>query len=440
MDQLVLKLILIALMFLLSVVCGLLPLKLLQFLRKRAASTSELEEEKRWPSLLLCLVTCFSGGVFLATCFLHLLPEVTEKMQEIIHEYNWPHSYPFAELISCAGFFLVFLIEELVILCLRGGHHHHNHHGGGGHHHRSGSVVHVHVVQSPSSKSSADSKAKVSAKATFQLDDEPEERAELKSLTAHCSGRENGISVVSGGINSDLKATTFPLLPSCGENCPGIELPLNAEPECCEGPFDGRKEDPPIMMAYRPHAHSHGVRSITLVIALSCHSLIEGLAFGIQDTATSTTALFLGIIIHKCIIIFSTGVQLARTHAHQLVLVVLTIVLLSLMSPIGAGIGVAVEQSWGHSEARDVTIMFFSGLSVGTFLYVTFFEVLIHERDNEHNNLWKLFAILVGFILMAALRAMEGKHSHGTGADHANSTIANAFGNTTSTTVSAILN
>jgi len=211
-------------------------------------------------------------------------------------------------------------------------------------------------------------------------------------------------------------------------NCPGIELPLNAEPECCEGPCDGQKEDPPIMMAYRPHAHSHGVRSITLVVALSFHSLIEGLAFGIQDTAASTTALFLGIIIHKCIIIFSTGVQLARTHAHQQLLVVATIVMVSLMSPIGAGVGVAVSESSGHSMAQDVTIMFFSGLSVGTFLYVTFFEVLIHERDNEHNNLLKLFAILVGFILMAALRAMEDKHDHGGGHVHQeNSTSTTVF-------------
>lgn len=195
------------------------------------------------------------------------------------------------------------------------------------------------------------------------------------------------------------------------------------------------------MMAYRPHAHSHGVRSITLVVALSFHSLIEGLAFGIQDTTASTTALFLGIIIHKCIIIFSTGVQLARTHAHQLILVVVTIVLVSLMSPLGAGVGVAVEQTWGHSEARDVTIMFFSGLSVGTFLYVTFFEVLIHERDNEHNNLLKLFAILVGFILMAALRAMEGEHKHGGDGGHlhenATTSTINPFSDSWTTRIAA---
>uniref|UniRef100_A0A183EKQ0 Zinc transporter ZIP3 n=1 Tax=Gongylonema pulchrum TaxID=637853 RepID=A0A183EKQ0_9BILA len=42
------------------------------------------------------------------------------------------------------------------------------------------------------------------------------------------------------------------------------------------------KEDPPILMKSRPHAHSHGVRSITFVLAISFHAVIEGLAFGVQ--------------------------------------------------------------------------------------------------------------------------------------------------------------
>lgn len=55
-----------------------------------------------------------------------------------------------------------------------------------------------------------------------------------------------------------------------------------AEPEACERNCDSVKEDPPILMKSRPHAHSHGVRSITFVLAISFHSIIEGLAFGVQ--------------------------------------------------------------------------------------------------------------------------------------------------------------
>lgn len=40
-------------------------------------------------------------------------------------------------------------------------------------------------------------------------------------------------------------------------------------------------EDPPILMVSKPHAHSHGVRSITFVAALSFHSIVEGVALGI---------------------------------------------------------------------------------------------------------------------------------------------------------------
>lgn len=36
----------------------------------------EVTGGRRWPGLVLCLLSCFTGGVFMGTCFLHLLPEV----------------------------------------------------------------------------------------------------------------------------------------------------------------------------------------------------------------------------------------------------------------------------------------------------------------------------------------------------------------------------
>jgi hypothetical protein len=48
--------------------------QVLRVLRQRAAG--EALHDHKWPSLVLSLMTCFSGGVFLASCFLHLLPDV----------------------------------------------------------------------------------------------------------------------------------------------------------------------------------------------------------------------------------------------------------------------------------------------------------------------------------------------------------------------------
>uniref|UniRef100_A0A1I7WVJ6 Vomeronasal type-2 receptor 26 n=1 Tax=Heterorhabditis bacteriophora TaxID=37862 RepID=A0A1I7WVJ6_HETBA len=69
-------------MILCTLVAGLLPLKLLRYLRHSAAHASSSKQHKH-VSLILCLLTCFSGGVFLATCFLHLFPELVENLEKL---------------------------------------------------------------------------------------------------------------------------------------------------------------------------------------------------------------------------------------------------------------------------------------------------------------------------------------------------------------------
>lgn len=56
------------------------------------------------------LALCFGGGVLLASCMLHMIPEVRESMALL----DWKISFPLAELIVSCGFFLVYLVEEIV--------------------------------------------------------------------------------------------------------------------------------------------------------------------------------------------------------------------------------------------------------------------------------------------------------------------------------------
>ncbi|KAK6730937.1 hypothetical protein RB195_007420 [Necator americanus] len=65
-----------------TLVAGLAPLKVLRYLRRSAAQASS-SKQHRHVSLILCLLTCFSGGVFLATCFLHLFPELAENVRKL---------------------------------------------------------------------------------------------------------------------------------------------------------------------------------------------------------------------------------------------------------------------------------------------------------------------------------------------------------------------
>uniref|UniRef100_A0A1I7ZYT8 Zinc transporter ZIP10 n=1 Tax=Steinernema glaseri TaxID=37863 RepID=A0A1I7ZYT8_9BILA len=73
------------------------------------------------------MLTCFSGGVFLGTCFLHLFPELLEHLETMKTTYKYDLHYPVAELLSCAGFFLLFFLEELVLKLIPSIGHGHSH-------------------------------------------------------------------------------------------------------------------------------------------------------------------------------------------------------------------------------------------------------------------------------------------------------------------------
>lgn len=52
----------------------------------------------------------------------------SEQLSHIRKSMNWEGHYPIAEFIACCGFFLVFLVEELVLKLIPGaGHGGHSH-------------------------------------------------------------------------------------------------------------------------------------------------------------------------------------------------------------------------------------------------------------------------------------------------------------------------
>ncbi|MFH4978373.1 hypothetical protein AB6A40_005082 [Gnathostoma spinigerum] len=441
MDLTLLKVILVIIMAALTFLAGSFPVRLLKILRKRAASAATLTKQ-RILSLILCLLTCFSGGVFLATCFLHLFPELSEHWNMMKDAYTIRVSYPIAELLSCSGFFLLFFLEEVVLYFLPGiGHSHEisnanlNHdHGGHINAHEADHCCHetFYVNTRDTLDSSVDSDynhlKKESSAEKVLLGKADGNRRSRKTVPCNSNPRECHSESECCNYDSPriLKHSVVPIhygsLSSLDviarKRRPALSAALTlAEPEACETNCDNVKEDPPILMKSSPHAHSHGVRSITFVLAISFHSIIEGLALGVQKDAAEVTALFISLMVHKSIVAFSVGLQLARTHAHSLGWVYASIMIFAAMSPLGSIIGMFVQNSSIEAEAKDIMILVFQGLAVGTFIYVTFFEVLIHERDNEHPNLLKLLFILIGFALIGSLRLFDD-HSHEAGESH----------------------
>ncbi|CAK5013300.1 unnamed protein product [Meloidogyne enterolobii] len=114
---------------------------------------------------------------------------------------------------------------------------------------------------------------------------------------------------------------------------------------------------------------------------MSFHSILEGFALGVQNNQKGIMTLFISLIIHKGIEAFSVGLQITRSNAKRMIIVVLTIGIYALMTPFGS--------------------------MVGVLLTVTFFEVLSQERANEFSNLVQLCAIVFGFLVVSVLQINE---------------------------------
>ncbi|XP_044029092.1 zinc transporter ZIP1 [Siniperca chuatsi] len=146
-------------------------------------------------------------------------------------------------------------------------------------------------------------------------------------------------------------------------------------------------------------AHSP-FRSFMLFLSLSLHSVFEGLAIGLQSTDSKVLEICIAILVHKSIIVFSLSVKLVQSAVRPL-WVAAYIGVFAMMSPIGIAIGISVMEAQLAAGALIQAIL--EGLAAGTFVYITFLEILPHELNSPGKQLLKVLFILLGFSIMAAL-------------------------------------
>ncbi|UYV72566.1 SLC39A1 [Cordylochernes scorpioides] len=141
--------------------------------------------------------------------------------------------------------------------------------------------------------------------------------------------------------------------------------------------------------------------SIMLVLALSLHSIFEGMAIGFEESPGSVAHLLCAVLIHKCIIAFTLGLNLIQT-SFRWTIVLLCNFIFSVMSPLGVAIAMVVTTVHDKEERYLVTPVL-QALASGTFLYVTFFEILPHEINSNRDRILKQFFLNLGYAAMALL-------------------------------------
>jgi len=154
-------------------------------------------------------------------------------------------------------------------------------------------------------------------------------------------------------------------------------------------------------------------RNFILILSLIIHSLFEGVALGSTKEYKSFLELFFAIIIHKSIIAFSVGLKLMNLTNKRLVY--FACCLLSIATPVGILFVISMEELLPGNRAAKIVHGILSGFACGTFVYITFFDVLPHELNiSSHHRqfssnisnryrLLKVVCIFIGFSFIALL-------------------------------------
>ncbi|XP_042691900.1 zinc transporter ZIP3 [Centrocercus urophasianus] len=158
-------------------------------------------------------------------------------------------------------------------------------------------------------------------------------------------------------------------------------------------------------------SHSHGLnvhqlsrssplRLVSLVFALCTHSIFEGLALGLQEEGSRVLSLFLGVAIHETLVAVALGISMAKASLPMKDAAKLAVTV-SLMIPLGISIGMGIEST--QSTAGSITSLLLQGVAGGTFLFITFFEILAKELEDKSSRLLKVLFLVLGYAVLAGL-------------------------------------
>jgi zinc transporter 1/2/3 len=340
MDLQVVKLLILTGLFIVSFILGILPVQLTWYYRGRSTTTSKIYDRTR------SILSCFAGGVFLATSTLDLLPDTREILKENMKNSGVLSDYPLGEFIMVLGLILMLTTEQIALI-----------YNG-------------------------------------------------KQESHHTVSRSTLNSIVSDKIVKNEESET---LLSAKEN---VQISYHSPEPLFHSDYDIDKgktrniQNNRNNMSNVPNSVSSTFRSILLLIALSLHSVFEGLAVGLQKNLSDVFEITIGILIHKAIIAFSLGMTLAQStlsYFHSF----LSVLTFSLASPIGIGFGLMIVK-FRNGSSSSLTEGIFQGLACGTFLYITLFEIVQHELRNSDLRLVKILFLFFGFICMSLLFLIDG--------------------------------
>lgn len=110
-----------------------------------------------------------------------------------------------------------------------------------------------------------------------------------------------------------------------------------------------------------------------LMIALSVHSIFEGIALGLGKTEAAVMNMVIAILVHKGAAGSSLGISLVKAFPDNFKLCRQCVFIFAIATPLGVLIGMIV------ANAGEVYDVIFSSLAAGTFVYIAASEIIVGE-------------------------------------------------------------
>lgn len=310
------KILILSILFIISVTFALIPIKLSFF---------------KTNMKMIGISNSFSAGIFISVGLVHLLPESTEKFNEITN-----CTFPFSFFITILGYSLILFIEKIVFM-----------------------------------------KEDI---------DERKEQSDIGSDSRQISEYLYSFKDNETDKNEENFKNIFSKTRQLSK-CIGNNSGKRSEDTLLEHPFDNQ----PISYSNNNDLiiDHHSITSYILVIALSVHSIFEGIALGLQRTSIRLFYLFIAISCHKWVEALSIGINFNNSQIDYDTILKFILIFAS-TTPLGIILGMIL------SGRSDLIEGFFFAVSSGTFIYISASEVVIEEFSVSKYKKHKFISFIIG--------------------------------------------
>ena len=127
-----------------------------------------------------------------------------------------------------------------------------------------------------------------------------------------------------------------------------------------------------------------------MVLAFSFLAAFDGLLIGLEDSSENIWRILTSIASHKLIITLCLSLELLQATSSNIGFG-LFLLIFSLVSPLGVGVGLAVSAE--PTEDHQVIVAVLQGLAGGTIVYLVMFELVQRERGKKVAGLLQLVGI-----------------------------------------------